>query len=88
VHALLRLADGLIHFACNVCGAENAVASLPREGKTCECGSSARFRSVVRAISLGLFEDDLPLWRFPARPDLRGLGMTDWGGYAIPLAQR
>jgi SAM-dependent methyltransferase len=46
-----------------------------------------RFRSVVRALSVELFGESLALPDFPARRDLRGLGMSDWDGYAERLAR-
>jgi SAM-dependent methyltransferase len=44
-------------------------------------------RSIVSALSLELFNANLMLPDFPNRPDLVGLGMTDWDGYALPLAR-
>lgn len=35
-----------------------------------------------------LFGESLVLTEFPQREDLSGLGMTDWGAYAIPLATK
>jgi SAM-dependent methyltransferase len=56
---------------------------------SCEsCGSTPRFRAVVHALSLGLFGESLPIPRFPLRRDLRGLGLSDWGGYATRLATK
>ena len=56
---------------------------------SCEsCGSTPRFRGVVHALSLGLFAESLPIPRFPQRRDLRGLGLSDWEGYATWLAKK
>lgn len=81
---LLQLA-----FRCNVCGGGCAAraAQLERETPSCgHCGSTLRFRAIVHALSLELHGRSLALPEFPARPDLAGLGMSDWEGYAAPLA--
>jgi len=78
-------------YTCNVCGQPSSVPldQLEREVPSCEsCGSTPRFRGVVHALSLGLFGESLPIPRFPRRPDLRGLGLSDWGGYATSLATK
>ena len=72
-------------YTCNVCGQPSNVPldRLEREVPSCEsCGSTPRFRGVVHALSLGLFGESLPIPRFPQRRDVRGLGLSDWGGYA------
>ena len=76
---------------CNVCGEPSYVPldRLERETPSCEsCGSTPRFRGVVEALSLGLFGESLPIPRFPLRRDLRGLGLSDWEGYATRLAAK
>jgi SAM-dependent methyltransferase len=45
-------------------------------------------RAIIRALSTRIFGENLLLSDFPARPDIRGLGMTDWGGYAKRLAEK
>lgn len=52
------------------------------------CGSTVRWRSVIHALSMELFGESLVLPDFPTRPDLVGVGLTDWDGYAIPLAKK
>lgn len=52
------------------------------------CGSTVRYRSLVRALSLGLFGESLPLPRYPQRPDLTGVGFSDWEPFAERLAAR
>ena len=47
-----------------------------------------RFRSVVQILSLELFGSECPLPEFPQRQDIKGLGMSDWEGYAVPLATK
>jgi SAM-dependent methyltransferase len=86
--AEVAIEPGTLSFRCNVCGASSLVAmeKLGRELASCACGSSGRFRAIVKALSLELFNASLALPDFPARPDLVGLGMTDWDGYALRLA--
>jgi len=45
-------------------------------------------RSIIRVLSTELFGNNLLLKDFPAHPDIRGLGMTDWEGYANTLAEK
>jgi SAM-dependent methyltransferase len=45
-----------------------------------------RARAIVHAITLELYGRSLALPDLPARPDLLGLGLSDWEGYARPLA--
>jgi SAM-dependent methyltransferase len=79
-------------FWCNVCGTpvhEVPFLGLGREGASCStCGSSVRMRSIVHNLSVALFGDSLPLPDFPRRPDLVGIGLSDWPGYAEPLATK
>lgn len=88
-----RLKPGERHmaFRCNICGRPNKVpiADLQRELPTCaSCGSTVRFRAMVHALSLVLWGESLALPEFPARRELSGIGLTDWPGYARPLAAR
>ena len=78
-------------FVCNICGDRSLVATslLRRETASCEtCGSSPRTRAIVRALSLSLFGKNLVLANFPADRALKGLGMSDWEGYAVILADK
>jgi SAM-dependent methyltransferase len=52
------------------------------------CGSSVRYRSLVRELSLGLFGESISLPRYPQRPDLTGVGFSDWEPFAERLAAR
>src|SRR5215472_510771 len=82
---------GTICFLCNICGANSLTAlhRLSREDVSCNgCGSTPRARAVIRALSLELFGKNLVLGDFGTRPDIRGLGMTDWPGYANTLAEK
>ena len=81
-----------ISFRCNICGiGHDAVprALLGREDASCTaCGSSVRMRGVIHYLSLELFGRSLPLPEFPVRPDITGVGLSDWPGYAANLAQK
>ncbi len=82
----------VVAFRCNVCGHGNAdvpVARMKREAASCAgCASSVRLRGIVHHLSLGLFGVSLPLPDFPVRPDVAGIGLSDWNGYALTLARR
>ena len=82
---------GLLHYQCNVCGSpcETPVMFLNREAPSCKhCGSNVRMRSLMHVLSSVLFSKSIPLPDFPNRKDLKGIGMSCWDGYAIPLAQK
>ena len=82
---------GTLCFRCNICGesCQTALDRLGREDVSCNgCGSIPRARAVIRTLALELFGTNLLLSDFPARPDIRGLGMTDWQGYADRLAEK
>jgi SAM-dependent methyltransferase len=81
----------LVDFTCNVCGQENRRRPLAlvenRETQSCtRCSSSLRMRSLVHWLSVELFGTSLTLPRFPVDKSIRGLGMSDWEGYARELA--
>jgi SAM-dependent methyltransferase len=82
-----------IDFLCNVCGRRNPGTPLhvvqDREGQSCAfCHSSLRMRSLVHALAAALFGSPRVLPAFPSDKSIRGLGMSDWEGYAQLLAQR
>jgi SAM-dependent methyltransferase len=84
---------GTLCYQCNICGQVSSfpMASLDREVSTCPtpgCGSTARFRSIIHILSVELFGRSLALPDFPERKDLVGVGMSDWSGYALPLAEK
>ena len=82
---------GTLCFRCNICGehCQTALDRLGREEVSCKgCGSSPRARAIIRVLSTQLFGKNLLLSDFPPRPDIRGLGMTDWKGYADRLAEK
>ena len=77
-----------LSFVCNICGAPclETRADLHREAPSCKkCQSNVRFRSVIAALSVSLHGRSLTLDEFPKRPDIIGLGTSDWEGYAIRL---
>jgi SAM-dependent methyltransferase len=39
----------------------------------------------MRTLSVALFGVELPLMAFPYKPDVCGIGLSDWGGYAATL---
>src|SRR5262249_40758508 len=54
---------------------------LTREQPSCgRCGSSPRMRAVVHVLSIELFGVSLILPEFPQRPDISGIGLSDWPG--------
>jgi SAM-dependent methyltransferase len=80
----------MLAFTCNVCGepreAEEARLLDPAQPPTCEgCGSNVRARAIVHLLSIELFGTSLPLPDFPSLQTLRGLGLSDWAGYADRL---
>ena len=82
---------GCLTFRCNICGqvSEGKMVELTREEPSCtNCGSTVRMRSIVYLISTEFFGKSLALPDFPVRPDIVGMGMSDWEGYAIPLAHK
>jgi len=82
---------GVLRFCCNICGRSNEarMSNLERENRSClHCGSTVRFRSVISALSKELFGKSLALPDFPVNKELTGAGLSDWFGYAAPLAQK
>jgi SAM-dependent methyltransferase len=61
----------------------------PREGATCTyCGSSVRKRGIIHHLSECLFGSSIALPDFPYSPEIVGLGLSDWEGYATYLEQK
>src|SRR4026207_217731 len=78
-------------FYCNIFGKPSLtdVRYLDREIPTCQtCNSNARVRAVIQVLSTELFHENLLLPDFPTRREIRGLGMTDWEGYAVKLSEK
>ena len=82
---------GHLEFKCNICGNETValLADLSRESSSCMlCGSTVRMRAIVHVLSVELFGESLVLKDFPVRKEIRGIGMSDWPGYARTLAKK
>jgi SAM-dependent methyltransferase len=78
-------------FTCNICGDGNAIhpMQLARESRSCAtCGSTVRWRSVIRALSVALFGQGTIISDFPCCPNLTGIGLSDWRGYAERLSSK
>jgi SAM-dependent methyltransferase len=80
-----------VDFLCNLCGRRNR--DVPREHaenrefQSCTwCHSSLRMRSLMFALGAELFGSPRALPAFPFDKSIRGLGMSDWEGYATQLA--
>lgn len=83
--------DAAVSFVCNICDSACLCPrdTLSREAPTCgACGSSVRTRAIVHLLSQGLFGRSLALRDFPHDRGIRGIGLSDWTGYAGPLAER
>jgi hypothetical protein len=78
----------MVSFLCNICGAHNQVAQLATEPASCACGSNVRIRALIHLLSMELFGESLVLRDFPRLRSIRGLGMSDHQGYAVPLADK
>jgi SAM-dependent methyltransferase len=79
-----------IKLTCNICGtkSEPRRSELGRDVSSCPaCNSTPRIRSIVHVLSDALFGRSLTLSDFPQRPDLKGIGLSDWG-YAAGLAEK
>jgi hypothetical protein len=80
-----------LKFRCNICGAtcKSFLVSISREISDCQqCGSTLRMRALIALLSEALFNKSLAIPDFPVRPEICGIGMSDWEGYAIPLARK
>lgn len=77
-------------FTCNICG-QDGVFDPPgdwRETPSClSCGSSVRMRSMVHWLLDELDGEGGCLARMKPRPHILGVGLSDWEGYAAPLAR-
>jgi SAM-dependent methyltransferase len=81
-----------VAFLCNLCGCRNRAPLhrvQDREGQSCAtCHSSLRMRSLMYALAVELFGSPRVLQAFPVDRTIRGLGMSDWEGYAGRLAEK
>jgi SAM-dependent methyltransferase len=81
---------GSLDYRCNICGAacRQFAGALRREAASCAgCGSTVRMRAMIHALSCALFGHGIALPDFPEAPGIKGIGMSDWDGYAVPLAK-
>lgn len=78
-----------MHFRCNICGLKNndPAAIIHRELLRCtDCGSTPRFRGIAHAFQMYVCGDtSVPLDQMASRPELHGIGMSDWDRYASVL---
>jgi hypothetical protein len=82
---------GSLYYICNICGQKcvSSFRNISREVPSClGCNSSVRMRSVMYAISLALLGKGVILPEFPFMPHVRAIGLSDWDGYALPLANK
>ena len=82
---------GTLTYRCNICGrlVQAHVRDLTREQRSCSgCGSTVRMRSIVHMLSMELFGESLCLPDFPRRPEIIGMGLSDWEAYAGPLSEK
>jgi len=82
---------GFLVYRCNICGTncKTKAYNLKREEPSCPtCKSTVRMRAMIHILSTELFGKSLALTDFPKRPDITGIGMSDWREYAVPLAEK
>ncbi len=80
-----------LSFRCNICETDcrARLEQLERETPSCtQCGSTVRFRAIVSVLSRELFGASLSMSEFPQRRDIRGIGLSDWEGYAGVLKSK
>ncbi|MBI5675732.1 MAG: methyltransferase domain-containing protein [Nitrospirae bacterium] len=85
--------DQRISFCCNICGSINTEVAMDivsnREAASCgTCHSSLRMRSVINALSVELLGESIQLPAFPVSRNIRGIGLSDWEGYASRLKNK
>jgi SAM-dependent methyltransferase len=81
----------MVDWQCNICGrnVQSPTAALHRETPSCpQCGSSVRLRAIVHILSTELFGQSMSLLDLPEDRTLRGVGLSDWAGYADVLARK
>jgi SAM-dependent methyltransferase len=82
-----------VDFLCNLCGRRTLGALREqvenRDTATCvACHSSLRMRALVHVLGAELFGSPHALPAFPVDKSIRGIGMSDWDGYAQRLAEK
>lgn len=87
-----RVNNSEIQFQCNICGHMNFGVDpslFGREDASCEqCASTVRMRAIIHLLSSAVFGKSMTIAEFPERSDLKGIGMSDWDGYAVPIAKK
>jgi SAM-dependent methyltransferase len=80
-----------IVFRCNICDQINdtRLELLSRDTPSCSnCGSSVRLRAIIQVLTTELFGQSISISQMkPRRPQLSGMGMSCWNGYAAPLSR-
>jgi SAM-dependent methyltransferase len=68
---------------------EGTLAALSREALTCaHCNSNVRFRAMAYLVTREVLGRPVPLPDLPLRKDIAGIGLSDAGIYARPLAEK
>ena len=87
-----NVAAGTLHYACNICGQNNAVdlCNLPRDERTClGCGSTLRQRGLISALSRKLFDGkSTKLDDWLNVPPIKLKGLSDADIIANALSQK
>jgi SAM-dependent methyltransferase len=89
-NAAAQAPSATVAFRCNVCGADCRVppAEISRETPSCHrCGSTVRFRAIAHLLTTELFGRSIALPDLARRKDIVGIGLSDSGPYARPLAR-
>lgn len=83
---------GTLHYACNICGRNNAVdlCNLARDERTClGCGSTLRQRGLITALSRKLFDGkSIKLDDWASIPSVHVKGVSDADLVANALSQK
>ncbi len=80
-----------MRFTCNVCGALSGGTGCEevRDDENCGwCRSTVSHRSIVHSVSETIFGKSIPLPDFPVDRKILGVGLSDWEGYAVRLADK
>ncbi|HET6265959.1 MAG TPA: class I SAM-dependent methyltransferase [Usitatibacter sp.] len=82
-----------VDFLCNVCGRRNFHVPREqvenRETQTCAgCHGNLRMRALMYALGVELFGSPRVLPAFPVDKRIRGVGLSDWEGYAERLEEK
>ncbi len=91
IENILKGKSKFMLFQCNICGFPSIVRfeNLAREMRSClYCKSSVRFRSVIYALSMELFQKAYILPKFPVNFSITGIGLSDYETYARRLAKK